>query len=446
MGAQAAGRRKTAGKRMGLAHWGLPLLALALPGCASMTQQRIGTGEEPIVVGPPVRDNRTPMDAALACYADSLSARASKPLVIAVGDVRDYTGKYSVGEGNAITQGGALMVASALGKLRGSVRIAERFDPVIAERELAYADRRQLGDGKVHDLAGPSGKQVVPWLPYFGGSIAASDYYIVGGITELNYDIRSGGIESGVNSVGPKARTYTQSVALDLRIVDTRSLLVVRTVSLTKQFTGYETGFGLFRFFGSSLFDINIGAKGQEPLQLGVRTALEEATMRLIGAVARIDPEPCMSQANWAITPPPFPAAQSLRDPPPLRQRLIADGQALNGPASSAPDGAATDFPLLFETGADDLPGGVEAALDRIATAARRGGVFVTLLSRDAETLDPKARAALTDRRIAALTAALTRRGVAASTIVPVWCPDPDNPAIQRAGAGLQRLAHLRIG
>ena len=452
MCARAAGRREQAGKRMGLRGVGfrglglraagLPLLALVLPGCASMTQQRIGIGEEPIVVGPPVRDNRTPMDAALACYASWLGSRGNKPLVIAVGDVRDYTGKYSVNEGNAITQGGALMVASALGKLRGSVRIAERFDPVIAERELAYADRRQLGDGKVHDLAAPSGKQVVPWLPYFGGSIAASDYYIVGGITELNYDIRSGGIETGVNSVGPKARTYTQSVALDLRIVDTRSLLVVRTVSLTKQFTGYETGFGIFRFFGSDLFDINIGAKGQEPLQLGIRTALEEATMRLIGAVARVGPEPCMSQASWAASVPP---AQAVSTTPTLRQRLAADGPALNGPAGGDAS-AAADVPLLFETGIGSLQGGAEAAIDRIVAAARQGGVFVTLLARDSETLDPKARATLTDRRIAALTAALTRQGIAAAAISPVWRPDPTDPAIQRAGAGLQRLVRLRIG
>jgi hypothetical protein len=75
-----------------------------------------------------------------------------------------------------------------------------------------------------------------------------------------------------------------------LRIVDTRSLLVVKTVSLTKQFTGYEVGFNLFRFFGSDLFDINVGAKGQEPLQLGIRTALEEATMRLVAAVTHVDP------------------------------------------------------------------------------------------------------------------------------------------------------------
>jgi len=109
----------------------------------------------------------------------------------------------------------------------------------------------------------------VPWLPYFGGSITKSDYYIVGGITELNYDIRSGGIETGVNSVGPKARTYTQSVALDLRIVDTRSLLVVRTVSLTKQFTGYETGFGIFRFFGSSSDFVRRVAERYPPRRAG---------------------------------------------------------------------------------------------------------------------------------------------------------------------------------
>jgi hypothetical protein len=81
----------------------------------------------------------------LACYADHIAATRRPPVVIGVGDVKDYTGKYSINEGNAITQGGALMVYSALGKLGGAVSIAERFDPVIAERELAYADRRQLG-------------------------------------------------------------------------------------------------------------------------------------------------------------------------------------------------------------------------------------------------------------------------------------------------------------
>ncbi len=66
-------------------------------------------------------------------------------------------------------------------------------------------------------------------------------------------------------------------MGVDLRIVDTKTLMVVRTVSLTKQFNGYEVGLNVFRFFGSKLYDVDIGAKGQEPVQMGVRAALEEA-------------------------------------------------------------------------------------------------------------------------------------------------------------------------
>jgi curli biogenesis system outer membrane secretion channel CsgG len=281
----------------------IAVAALGLAGCGTLQQSRLGPGEVPTLIGPPVRDNRTPMDPAYACFASDLITQHARPLVIGVGDIRDYTGKFSVGEGNAVTQGGALMVSSALGKLGGAISVAERFDPIIAERELGYTDRRQLGDGEVHEVAGTAGTAKVPWLPYYGGTIRPSDFYIVGGITELNYDIRSGGLEAGVSQIGPKARTYTQSVAIDLRIVNTRTLLVAKTVSLTKQFTGYEVGFGLFRFFGSNLFDINLGAKGQEPLQLGIRTALEEATLHLVGGITKRDPAPCIARQSWPVSP-----------------------------------------------------------------------------------------------------------------------------------------------
>lgn len=269
-------------------------IACFLSGCVGLHAARIAPGEVPTLIGPAVRDNVTPLDPALACMAVRLAQVPGRHPIIAVGDVRDYTGKYSVTEGTAITQGGALMVVSALGKLGSGVVMAERFDPTIAERELGYVDRRQLGDGQSHDLATSAGASKVAWLPYFGGSIAASDYFIVGGITELNYDIRSGGAEVRVGQVGPKLRTYTQSVAIDLRIVDSRSLIVVKAISLSKQFSGYEVGFNTFRFFGSNLFDVNIGSKAQEPLQLGVRAALEEATLRLVGAVTRRDPADCL--------------------------------------------------------------------------------------------------------------------------------------------------------
>lgn len=271
------------------------LLGASLSGCAAvrppMATQSVAPDEAPIPLGSMVRDNVTPMEASLACFSRALALSGRRPLVIGVGDVKDYTGRYSINEGNVVTQGGALMLISALGKLGGAVRVAERFDPSIGERELGYMDRRQLGNGEAQQVNG----QQVPWLPYFGGSIQVSDFYIVGGITEVNYNISSGGFEATVNNIGAKRRTYTQSVAVDLRIVDSRSLVVADSVSLSKQFTGYEVGANTFRFFGLELFDINVGAKAQEPLQLGIRAAIEEAAIRLVARVAQIDPKPCLS-------------------------------------------------------------------------------------------------------------------------------------------------------
>lgn len=420
------------------------LLLPSLAGCVSLKQQRLAPGEEPVLVGAAARDNRTPMDPAFACFSAELSTVRHKPLVVAVGDVRDFTGKYSVSEGTAITQGGALMVSSALGKLAGPVTLAERFDPTIAERELGYTDRRQLGDGSAHDVTGANGPSRVPWLPYYGGSIAASDYYIVGGITELNYNIRSGGAEVRVGQFGPKLRTYTQSVAIDLRIVDTRTLLVARTVSLTKQFKGYEVGFNTFRFFGSDLFDVNIGAKGQEPLQLGIRATLEEATMRLVGAVAGMDPQGCIAMQSWnpAITLPPIRFADRAAS---VAKGVADASQALNTLAQANPgtgDGAA----LIFEPGSSDLGGFALAALDRIASAARMAPVEFRIAARDVEVLEPAKRDALTDQRIAAVVEALAARGVARGKIALRWRPAPSDTTLHRGNAGAQDLARLRIG
>ncbi len=434
--------RQKAGKRGRAAC--ASLLAIALTGCVQLRQARLGAGEEPTLIGSAVRDNRTPMDPALACLAASIGAKRARPLVIGVGDVRDYTGKYSVNEGNAITQGGALMVTSALGKLGGAVGVAERFDPTIAERELGYTDRRQLGDGEVHEVAGPAGTGKVPWLPYYGGSIERSDYYIVGGITELNYDIRSGGIDTEVGQLGPKARIFTQGVAIDLRIVDTRSLLVVKTISLTKQFTGYEVGFNIFRFFGSDLFDINAGAKGQEPLQLGIRTALEEATLRLVAAVAKVDPAPCVARQTWTTLP-----VEARAIPRPGSGE--APGPKIVGAAfNAAPTGGARrgdgDVELPFEFVSAELQGPGLAMVDRIAAAATRGPVGVMIIARDSEILEPARRDALTDQRIATLLAALAARGVAAGAVTISWRPDRTDTAVHRGGPGLQNLAQLRVG
>lgn len=435
-------------------------MALALSACSTIMgpgvdTQRLGKGEVPIPIGPAVRDNRTPMEAALACFGDQLIAKGGAHPVIAVGDVKDYTGKYSISEGNAITQGGSLMVYSALGKIGGTLSIAERFDPVIAERELGYTDRRQLGDGNVYEVNGSK----VPWVPYFGGSITKSDYYIVGGITELNYNIRSGGAEFSVNNIGPKARVYTQSVSIDLRIVNSRSLVVVKTISLTKQFSGYEVGANVFRFFGTDLFDINIGAKGQEPLQLGVRTALEEATMRLIAAVAEVDPTLCMAQRidtipdlpadqlrgralpGGGLPKPATPSPQMATPPSPA----VAAGPMLNDVVATGAAPSGKIIQIAFEFGDANLTGSSQALIDQIVQSLASGPAEVIIVARDTENWDPAKRDALIDQRIAVVTAALANRGVAAGGVQVTWRPDKADTSIHRDGPGLQEIAKIKI-
>jgi hypothetical protein len=129
-----------------------------------------------------------------------------------------------------------------------------------------------------------------------------------------------------------------------MRIVDTKTLLVLKTVSLTKQFTGREVGFNIFRFFGSDLFDINIGSKAQEPLQLGIRATLEEATMRLVASVARIDPEPCLAirTARYADKPAEKLYGQALAGRPILNPLVAAQRKVLEQRAQGiqAPDAA----------------------------------------------------------------------------------------------------------
>lgn len=435
----------------------LAALSIGASACSAVNSgldsQRVAPGEVPIPIGTPVRDNRSPMEAALACFGDQMTA-GGRPVTISVGEVRDYTGKYSINEGNAITQGGALMVYSALGKIGGPIRIAERFDPTIAERELGYTDRRQLGDGVVREVDGNR----VPWIPYYGGSIAQSDYFIIGGITEVNYDVRSGGAQVTINNIGPEARVYTQSVAVDLRIVDTRTLLVIDTISLTKQFSGYEVGANVFRFFGTDLFDINIGAKGQEPLQLGIRTALEEGVLRLVASVQDLDPAICMGQRLDTIPDksayelrgrslgegvlPPEPAAPAAPEPADPAVEVGPPLNELNGGGAAA---AGSELQVAFEFGEANLMVNAQAVLDQIAQMAPGSTASLVLIARDTENWEPARRDTLLNQRLAALMAAFANRGVASSEVSITWRPAASDSTIHRDGPGFQEIARVSI-
>lgn len=437
-----------------------PLLVLAvavLSGCNTLPTRLAAADEAPVIVGSASRRNETPMDPALVCLRQAMLARQARVASVTVGDVKDYTGKYSQNEGNTITQGGSLMIYSALGKLGNAIRLHERFDTRIAELELAYADRRQLGDGQLHPVE--AGKPPVPWVPYFGGSILRSDYYIVGGVTEVNYNIASRGGELNVGAVGARQRTFTMNVGVDLRIIDTRSLMVLKTVSLQKQITGEEVSVGVFRFFGDELLDLNVGGKNQEPLQLGVRTTIEHGVVELIAAVTGMQPQPCVDLAlSNARTPEAMSqavagAAGTLTrpEPAPVTQEPVPTAVPNNAPAvkpANTGNGASgvlgAAITVAFEPNSSALDGTARSVLGDVVKAVQGGmGAQLHLLTRDSENLPSAQRLELAQARGRAVSDALVAQGLAANRI-RVWLPDANAP-MDRQGAGLQVVARLSV-
>ena len=80
------------------------LVCLILAGCTALPTEKMALDEEPVVIGSSVRRNFTPLEPAFTCMANGLRQKNQPVVSIAVGDVKDYTGKYNQTEGNAITQ------------------------------------------------------------------------------------------------------------------------------------------------------------------------------------------------------------------------------------------------------------------------------------------------------------------------------------------------------
>ena len=265
-------------KLLPLAYAKAPAAALAsamlVTGCISPVAGPGGNYTQPIG-GSPVTANPTPYSQGLVCmghFARQSGVRAPR---IAVGRILDYTGKADIEGGRRVTQGGSLMAMSALAKA-GAV-LVERFDTSVAELDLKYKNNRLIGDtpgefDKIH-----------------AGSIPGSDFYLVGGITELNYNIRSVGGEAFIgdtDAMDPKgtigAKLFVINVGLDLRLVKTDTLEVFDVISYQKQIIGRELSLGVFDFTNGNVFDVGVGGRAQEPIQLAVRSVIERASLEMM--------------------------------------------------------------------------------------------------------------------------------------------------------------------
>jgi curli production assembly/transport component CsgG/holdfast attachment protein HfaB len=147
------------------------------------------------------------------------------------------------------------MAITALAK--AGVQLVERFDTSVSELELKYANNKLISD----ELdAGVNGD----YRRIRAGQVPGSDFYLVGGITELNYNIRSSGIEAFGGDTSPRdfkgnlgGRLFVMNVGLDLRLVETKTLEVVDVISYQKQIIAREVSVGVFDFLNGNIFDIS---------------------------------------------------------------------------------------------------------------------------------------------------------------------------------------------
>jgi curli biogenesis system outer membrane secretion channel CsgG len=278
-----------------LAGGGLLLSACASPVAGQSGLYARPAGDAPVVANP------TPYSAALVCLAQYARARNLNAPRVAVGRIGDYTGKLEAdGSGRKLTQGASLMAMSALAK--AGVPLVERYDTSVSELELKYANSKLISDAPA-----TGGQAPADYRRVMAGQVPGSDFYLVGGITELNFDIASNGVGAWGGSTygaGGKANTtaaaggstYVMNVGLDLRLINTRTLEVVDVISYQKQIIAHQIGVGLFQIWNGNAFNITAGEGGMEPLQLAVRSVIERATVEMVANLyGTPGPKACMN-------------------------------------------------------------------------------------------------------------------------------------------------------
>lgn len=237
----------------------------------------------------PVVANPTSYSKALVCLGEEAQRRNLSSPRIAIGRISDYTGKSEIDGGRKITQGASLMAMSALAK--AGARQVERFDTSVTELELKYANNKLITD----DIPTPG--QPANFRKITSGQIAGSDYHIIGGITELNYNIRSSGFDAYGGAVKARnakgygtGRTYVMNIGMDLRLINSQTLEVVDVISYQKQIVGREIGGGLFSFFNGNVIDVSAGEGALEPVQLAVRAVIERSVLSFMGNLYGFSP------------------------------------------------------------------------------------------------------------------------------------------------------------
>lgn len=238
---------------MATKHTLCSLAPLLLAGCIATSGENVK-----LVKGPPVETVTTPYDQLVGCIASAHPMRG----VWAVGDIIDATGKFSgeyAGTGKYITQGAGDIMQTTLLQAEAET-IVNRRDPRPLLAEI------NLGIRSPH-------------------TFTAMNYYITGSVNTLDF-IPGAAAEITIGGIGPRYRQHRAVVGLDLHLTEATSSRVIAAAQISKQIFADEAGFGIGRFFGDTLVNLDFSGQNREPLQLSLRSMLQYGLYEMLTQIA----------------------------------------------------------------------------------------------------------------------------------------------------------------
>lgn len=237
--------------------------------------------------GPAITENNTKYSDGLMCVSNRINL--SRKVKITIDKIPDKTGKVNSAEGYKITQGVESMAITALSRIK-AIQVVERRNLDSFNAEAQLMEKKRIGDNRKYKL---SNGRTIGYKPLMSGKIHSADYYITGAVTEVNYNIHSGGKVINISGLEMGTKTVMMNVAMDLRIVNVHTLAVIDSISLQKQFIGKRTKAGLYRFIDKEMVNFDGGSSTDEPIQMGVRSLVERGVAQLVGRLFNVRVNEC---------------------------------------------------------------------------------------------------------------------------------------------------------
>jgi len=193
-------------------------------------------------------------------------------VTVAVYGLRDQTGQYRPSPDSSystsLTQGSASMLVKALKDSGWYIPVErEGLQNLLTERKVVRAIESPTEKGK------PS-IDLPPLLP--------ASLIVEGGLIAYETNVRTGGKGANYLGIGANSSYRVDQITVSLRLVDTRTGQILGVVTVTKTIYSYQFSASIYKFTSyQSLLQGETGFTTNEPVQMGVRQALEAAVIQL---------------------------------------------------------------------------------------------------------------------------------------------------------------------